>query len=106
MITLVNISRLKQIEQELRLMSKVFIDGADPILVEDMEGKIIDLNREAERAYGWSREELLGKRAAMLVPPEQEAQLQHLRDRCRVDDSVRNVESLGAIASATSLPCC
>ncbi|HET6882111.1 MAG TPA: chemotaxis protein CheB, partial [Pirellulales bacterium] len=93
-VTLIAISRLKMTEQELRRLSKVFMDGADPIIIEDLSGRIVDLNREAERAYGWSREELLGKNTFVLVPSEREEQVAALRERCRADDSVRNVESL------------
>jgi two-component system CheB/CheR fusion protein len=93
-ITLIAISRLKETEKELRRLSKVFMDGADPILIEDLSGRIIDLNREAERAYGWTRDDLLGKNVSMLVPPDHEAQYKALREQCRLDDSVRNAESL------------
>ncbi len=93
-ITLIDISRRKQTEQQLRLLSKVFMDGADPIIIEDLSGKIMDLNEEAERAYGWSRSELLGKSIAILVPDECKEQSKALRKRCRADDSVRNVESI------------
>ena len=93
-VTLIAISRLKKTEQDLRRMSKVFMDGADPIIIEDLQGRILDLNREAERAYGWSRAELLGKHISMLVPTEREASLEALRAQCRADDSVRNVESV------------
>ena len=47
-----------QTEISLRRMSKVFMDAADPILIENMEGIVIEMNTEAERSYGWSREEL------------------------------------------------
>jgi len=93
-VTLIAISRLKKTEQELRRVSKVFMDGADPIIVEDLSGRIVDLNREAERVYGWTRAELLGKSISVLVPPELEDQMHQLRDQCRADDSVRNVESV------------
>ena len=48
-VTLIAISRLKKTEQELRRVSKVFMDGADPIIIEDLSGRIVDLNGEAER---------------------------------------------------------
>lgn len=93
-ITLINITRIKRTEQELRQHAKVFMDGADPIVIEDLEGKIVSLNREAEHAYGWSREELLGRNMTVLVPPEHAHAATALREQCRADDSVRNVESV------------
>lgn len=92
-VTLIAISRLKVTEEELRRLSKVFMDGADPIIIEDLSGRIIDLNREAERAYGWSRDELLGERVTKLIPAEESSHLDALREQCCRDDSVRNIES-------------
>jgi two-component system CheB/CheR fusion protein len=74
-------------------MSKVFMDGADPIMIEDLEGCIIDLNTEAERAYGWERTELVGRHGTALVPPEFLQQFREIRQQCRNGQPVRNIES-------------
>lgn len=92
-MTLVDIGQLKQTEAELRRMSKVFMDGADPIIIEDLAGIIVDLNREAEHAYGWPREELLGKNVLTLVPAVFHAASLELRERCKNAEHVRNVET-------------
>ena len=34
----------KQAEEALQKMSKIFMDATDPIIIEDLEGSIIDLN--------------------------------------------------------------
>ena len=46
------------------------MDTADPILIEDLDGRVQDMNLEAERAYGWSRVELLGRPIRTIVPEE------------------------------------
>jgi two-component system CheB/CheR fusion protein len=93
-VTLIGISRLKETEGVLRRLSKVFMDGADPIIIEDLKGIIVDLNAAAEQAYGWTRAELLGQPVSNLIPPEFQEDSQKLRDRCLRDDSVRNVETM------------
>jgi len=93
-VTLIDITNRKRVEEQLRRMSKVFMDGADPIIIEDLSGKIIEVNAEAERVYQWSRDEMIGRNISMLVPPGQEKLFQRLRERCRNSDHVRNVESL------------
>lgn len=89
-----DITELKQTEAELRRMSKVFQEATDPIIIEDLEGKVIDLNEEAVRAYGWTRMELLGKPIKTLVPAERYEQADELLHRCRSGEEVRNVEGL------------
>jgi two-component system CheB/CheR fusion protein len=103
-ITLVDIASIKQTEAELRRMSKVFMDGADPIIIEDLTGRIIDLNDEAANAYGRSREEMIGQPANVLVPPEYAAQADALRERCRNGESVRNVELVRRGRSGHTVP--
>ena len=43
-----DISEQKRVEENLWRMSKVFMDAADPILIEDSEGYVIEMNDEAE----------------------------------------------------------
>ena len=63
------IAERKMVEEDLRRMSKVFMDAVDPILIEDPDGRVIDMNDEAERSYGWSRDELIGQPIKTIVPP-------------------------------------
>ncbi len=103
-MTLVDIAGVKKTESELRRMSKVFMDGADPIIIEDLEGRIIDLNEEATRAYGWKREEMVGQPGTKLVPAEWVAQANALRERVRHGQNVRNVELMRQDRSGHALP--
>ncbi len=79
-------------QRQLRRISRVFMDAADPIIIEDFSGTIVDLNREAEKAYGWRRNELLGKPITILVPPELWPESETLRRRCRNGDEVHQIE--------------
>jgi two-component system CheB/CheR fusion protein len=92
-VTLIDLAPLKEAEAELRLMSKVFQDAADPIIIEDLSGKILYVNEEAERAYGWSRQELLGHNVTMLLPEEERKRSESLRRRCVSAEGVRNIET-------------
>lgn len=93
-VTLIDISQLKQAESKLRLMSKVFLDGADPIVIEDLNGHITDVNAEAERMYGWTRDDLLGKIIGVLIPPEERERARQLRTQCIENGGLRNVETI------------
>lgn len=88
------ISERQRTESALRQLSKVYRDATDPIVIEDLQGQIIDLNVEAERAYGWTRAELLGQASKMLVPPENHPQIDACFARCQAGTMVRNIESV------------
>jgi PAS domain S-box-containing protein len=89
-----DITSLKAAEERNRRLAKVFRDAADPIIIEDLDGIVVDLNDEAERSYGYSREELIGRPIRELVPPERHEQAMDLLARCRAGEEVRNVEGL------------
>jgi two-component system CheB/CheR fusion protein len=103
-VSLIDITVLKRAEAELRRMSKVFMDGADPIIIEDLGGRIMDVNNEALAAYGWSREELIGQPSSVLMPPEHIQQWNELRERCRNLEHVRNVETVRRDHSGRTYP--
>ncbi len=84
----------KDLENQLRQWSRVFMDAADPIIIEDLSGTIIDMNREAEREYGWRRQELIGKSIRSLFPPVRYQRADRLRERCRRGEEVRNWEGM------------
>jgi PAS domain S-box-containing protein len=81
-------------ERALRLMSSVFSDGADPILIADLAGTVIDCNAAAQQTYGWTRDELLGETIKTVVPRECHTRADELLERCRAGDEVRNAERL------------
>lgn len=92
-LTLIDISTLRKTQSNLQRMSQVFMDAADPIIIEDLNGHIIDLNIATEQAYGWKRAELEGRDVVQLVPPARRDEELAYRERCRRGETVRNVES-------------
>lgn len=88
-----DVSELKQAEARLRRMTKVFMDAADPIWIGDLHGLTLEWNREAERLFGWSREEVVGRPGNAVLPPEWHALAGDLRARCERGESIRNWET-------------
>ncbi len=103
-LSLIDVSLLKQTEKELRRMSKVFMDAADPIIIEDLSGHVVDLNAAAERTYGWSRDELVGESILKLIPPEHHAQALELRRHFRESEPIQNVEQVRLHKSGRRIP--
>ncbi|MGE0680329.1 MAG: PAS domain S-box protein [Candidatus Binatia bacterium] len=88
-----DITERKQTVDQLQLMSKVFKDSSDPILIEDLSGCITDLNKAAEQCYGWKRAQLLGQSIKVIIPPEHHEQTDKLLDRCKQGETVRDTET-------------
>lgn len=59
----------------------------DPIVIVDQRGQMAIVNRQAELAFGYSRDELIGKRIEILVP--ERFREQHAGDRARYQEEPR-----------------
>jgi len=94
----------RKIQTQLHQLSRVFMDAADPIIIEDLSGTIIDMNREAETVYGWSRDELIGKPIATLFLPERYHLAEQLRERCGRGEEIRDWEGVRKARSGRVIP--
>ncbi len=86
--------RLKRIETQLCLMTKLFMDGADPILVRDLQRHVLEVNHEFERVFDWSRDELIGGRTIHLVAAECLESIEEVYRRRLSGEAVRNFETI------------
>jgi PAS domain S-box-containing protein len=70
------------------IRSALEASSADAVLVTRADGTICSWNAGAEQMYGYPAEEVMGKQAAMLIPVEQAAIEQRLRDRVLAGEAV------------------
>jgi len=87
-----NLNECRSAQTQLLQFSRVFRDAAEPIIIEDLSGTIIEMNREAEQSYGWSRDELIGKSIKVLCLPERYKIALQVRQQCLNGQEVRNWE--------------
>jgi len=64
------------------LSERLFHDSVEPIVLEGLDGRIVDVNPAASETFGWSREELVGRPYSVLVPRELCAEEAALRRQC------------------------
>ncbi len=68
--TLFDRTERKEAEEKEHLLSSIVQTSDDAIYAKDLEGVILSWNRGAERIYGYSAEEAVGRHVSILVPPE------------------------------------
>jgi len=104
LITSVDITQQRKTEDRLGWLAKVFLEAADPIIIEDREGIVTEINDAALQTYGWSREDIVGRPIKLLVPDERHAQADELLARCKAGEQVRNVEDIRTTRSGEVVP--
>lgn len=85
----IDIHERKQSEEIRRLLSAIVEFSDDAIISKDLNGIIRSWNKAAERIYGYTAEEAIGKPVLMLIPEdlpnEEPSILEHIRKGERVD---------------------
>jgi PAS domain S-box-containing protein len=76
------ITELKQAQEELqrreRMLRNLYEGSGDAIFVQDLEGKVLDVNPAACRLHETSREQLIGRSMLDLVAPERRQEILEL----------------------------
>ena len=92
-VTFVDITQMKKAQVELRetlrRMAVVVRDSRDAITVQDLGGRILAWNPEAERMYGWSEQQALKMAIFDMIPADR---------RAEALESVKRLSHAGALA--------
>ena len=99
-----DITEQKKAEQELQLISKVFKETADPILIVDLDGHIINCNKATVTAFGYARQELIGQSIDLLLPDGHLARAKELHQQCINNERVHNMEWVRKKKDGTVMP--
>jgi PAS domain S-box-containing protein len=78
----------------LQRLAAIVHASADAIIGETHDGIITDWNPAAERLYGYSAAEILGKHRSVLIPPEEEVKVDGRVRRLSLGESIQGVEAV------------
>lgn len=84
--------------------SQVFLTGSDPVVLQDLADRIVDLNERAEAAHGFTRGELIGRRTEELIAPESREHLAGIWQHCRAGKEVRDVPLVRLTSAGQRVP--
>ena len=76
-----DVTERKKAEETVQKLASIEEFSEDAILGKSMDGKITSWNRAAEKMYGYTRGEVVGRDLSFLVPPERQAEIQAIVER-------------------------
>jgi diguanylate cyclase (GGDEF)-like protein/PAS domain S-box-containing protein len=88
------IRRLQRSEEANRAAAAVVENSAESIMQQGLDSTILSWNKAAERIYGYTAEEVIGRPVSLLVPPDCQEELQHLVEGVHLGGSVQSHETV------------
>ncbi|HET7833824.1 MAG TPA: PAS domain S-box protein [Gallionella sp.] len=89
-----DISERKQAEQELRLLAAIVASSDDAIISKSLDGTILSWNAGAERLYGYSAAEMIGRPVSRLAPSDRPDEIPGLLERIRQGERIEHYETV------------
>ncbi len=74
-------------------LASILASTDDAVIIKDLEGTIHDWNHGAERLYGYSAEEVAGRKVAILIPPERLDEHRAMLEKLRRAEPVQSFET-------------
>ncbi len=92
-----DITERKQVEKVLAdraFLASIVESSQDGIAGVGLDGKVVSWNHGAEEIYGYSSEEIIGKSASQLAPPERVGEFSQLFEKVRSGEKVSGFETV------------
>lgn len=94
LVSIVDISARKAAEADAERLASIVKTSEDAIYSIDLAGNITSWNRGAERLYGYSADEVIGRPVMLLIPEERYEEERHIQARIRQGQSIEQYETL------------
>src|SRR5262245_44339540 len=91
---LVDLTHRKQAEENAQRLASVVESSDDGIISKDLEGIVQSWNRGAERLFGYTAQEIIGKPITMLFPPERMQEEPFILERLRRGERIGHYETI------------
>ncbi|MDD1703340.1 MAG: PAS domain S-box protein [Methanoregula sp.] len=90
----IDITERKKAEEERAALASIVEHSDDAIIGKSLDGVIVSWNAGAGKMYGYSAQEAIGRHISMLVPPDQEDDLEFILDKIRNGDPVFHYDTV------------
>ena len=91
---LVDITERKRAEEVAQRLASIVESSDDAILSKDLNGIITSWNQGAERLFGYSADEMIGKSVTLLIPAERQDEEPKILGRIRRGERIEHYETV------------
>ncbi len=91
---ILDLTERKRAEEIRSRLAAIVESSYDAIIGKTLEGVITNWNKSAQRMYGYSDEEVIGRPISLLIPKERAGELTKILDRIRSGEPVNQLETV------------
>jgi PAS domain S-box-containing protein len=89
-----DVTRQKQHEREAFKLAAIVESSDDAIVSKDLNALVTSWNKAAERMFGWSAEEIVGKSVLTIIPPELHGDEDMILGKIRKGERIEHFETV------------
>ena len=89
---------------ELRHLAQVVESSDDAIVSKNLDGTIVTWNRAAERMFGYTAPEVIGRSIRVIIPADRQVEEDHVLATIRAGDAVSHFETVRQRKDGSLLP--
>lgn len=99
-----DITERKRAEREMRLLAAIVESSDDAIVSKSLDGTILSWNAGAERLYGYTAAEMVGRPISLLVPADRPDEMPGILERIRRGELIKHYETIRIRKDGVRLP--
>ena len=88
------LTELKRTEERLKHLAAIVESSDDAIIGKSLDGRIISWNKGAERIYGYTAAEIVGKSISILVSADKRDELAAIMERLKRNEAIEHYETV------------
>jgi PAS domain S-box-containing protein len=92
--TVQDITERKLAGQKMAKHAAIVESSEDAIIEKSLDGIILSWNKGAEKIYGYTEQEVIGKPISILIPPGNVDDIPQILDRIRLNESIAHYETV------------
>jgi PAS domain S-box-containing protein len=99
-----DITDRKRLEDDARHCAAIVDSSDDAIVSKGLDGTIVSWNRGAERLFGYTAAEVVGRSIRLIIPPDRQAEEDYVLDRVRQGETLEHFETIRVRKDGTMVP--
>jgi PAS domain S-box-containing protein len=100
---LVDITERKRAEETQARLAAIVDSSDDAIISKDLDGRVTSWNHGAERLFGYTAEQMIGKPISVIIPLDRQGEEQTILSRIAQDERVEHYETVRRRKDGTHL---